>query len=241
MYPVSVYKSDVNITNVYYINKMTIITHDDNSIKIIKNKKIIKEYENTRFIIKKDHINIQTFQDLVIKNKHIILFRQTNNYLTIDLDNIVFKIPIKDNSNISIINTKYINIISIYIGTTYHIVNLLTKTIRKNLKIFKGNDKFISAKHNNKWCIYNVLKDEIITYFDNIVSYSDNDLFYDNNQIYHIELDIKNKCFLCDCERVTNKIIIPCGHTKLCDRCFTKVKNKCPICDKNCTGTIKIK
>ncbi len=238
MEPIPIYESDVKIRQVYYIDKMTVICHDDITIKIIK------EYENIYFHNNENNKRlIKPSLNLFIKNSHIILFNINNNYLTINLDNKIIKIPCTNNHNVDINITEFSDLIEIcnISNGERHILNLLTKKVKRNLKLIKGNSNFISATYNNKWCIYDIKKDKIIRYFDNKLSYIDNDLFYDGKQIYHMEIDTKNKCSKCNNERITNKIIIPCGHTKLCEKCFTKVKNKCPICNKDCDNIIKIK
>lgn len=38
-----------------------------------------------------------------------------------------------------------------------------------------------------------------------------------------------NKCCVCYNQLEVKKVIVPCGHTNLCDNCYKKI-NECPIC-----------
>lgn len=53
---------------------------------------------------------------------------------------------------------------------------------------------------------------------------------------------IDNPCLSCGKDNISNKkqIIIPCGHYKLCDKCFDIIKDICPICNMKIQKIINI-
>jgi len=194
--------------------------------KYIINIRFIKASINNGFIDDQQECTItidtngQGIKCYKFKNLFLINAKRTDIYQTyiINLDNLTFeKIPY-----------------SIYEYPT-------SKIIKNNLLMFNTGSfilydleinsvtRFIfsRAKYNRM----NIIDDSIIGYYDN------------NCDIFELKeqsnINEENQCAICSNYTEKNTALVPCGHTKFCNKCITKMKN-CVICQKLISSTIRI-
>lgn len=56
--------------------------------------------------------------------------------------------------------------------------------------------------------------------------------------VLEINHNFDGKCKLC-CDNYINIVLMPCKHTGLCKKCYTKIE-KCPFCNQNIESPIEI-